>query len=211
MTAVYALPGAPKPGADLRITSHFEQFVLAYSGVVQTVCLRLLKDRPAAEDACQETFIAAWRCRDWLRPNRAWLLKVATNKCLDELRRRSRHRCQRIEPGLDEEMSLTADASPSQETLLMNADTADALQSALAQLPWSQRVAVVLSDVEGWSYREIARVCKVPEGTVKSRIFRARKCLRQSLADVRFFDPSWASRRPRPENTGEGWRNPRRA
>jgi RNA polymerase sigma-70 factor (ECF subfamily) len=188
MSNAYALPPGLPPTTDLRITSHFEQFVEIHTGIVELVCLRLLKDRTAAEDACQETFIAAWRCREWLRPNRAWLLKVATNKCLDELRRRSRHRCQRIEPGMDEEASLATGGAGPQETLAMNAATADALEAALTQLPWSQRVAVVLSDVEGWSYREIALVCQVPEGTVKSRIFRARRCLRQSLVEARFFD-----------------------
>ncbi len=155
--------------------------MLAYSSIVLTVCLRLLKDRYAAEDACQETFAAAWRHRGHLQPNRAWLLKVATNKCLDELRWRSRHRAQTAEDEDDDEIWYLVAPDPSPEARALSAEAQDVLQAALRQLPWAQRIAVVLSDVEGWSYMDIAGTCGVSIGTVKSRIFRARKALREIL------------------------------
>ena len=172
-------------GGDLTNPLHFEQFVVAYSSVVQTVCLRLLKDQYAAEDACQETFAAAWKHRSQLRPNRAWLLKVATNKCLDELRWRSRHRTQAID-GDEGEAAYVVSSTPSPEAAVLNAHAEEVLERALAQLPWAQHIALVLSDVEGWNYRQIAAACEVSIGTVKSRIFRARRSLRELLAGELF-------------------------
>ena len=189
MTQSYAFLDTPSNlVVDLTNPSHFEQFVLTYSGVVQTVCLRLLKDPFAAEDACQETFAAAWRRRTDLRPNRAWLLKVATNKCLDELRWRSRHPTQDFDDHPDGEAALIVSGEPSPESALLSSCSIEVLEDALSRLPWAQRIAIVLSDVEGWSYREIAGACDISIGTVKSRIFRARRMLRQVLDDGRFFD-----------------------
>ena len=189
MTQSYAFaPSGQLSFPDLTNPSHFEHFFVAYNGVVHMVCLRLLKDRDAAEDACQETFMAAWRNRQKLQPNRAWLVKVATNKCLDELRRRSRYQPPSSdEDGEDTLLGLAASgASPESEAL--SSYNADVLASALAQLPWIQRVAIVLSDVEGWDYSEIALACEVSVGTVKSRIFRGRRALRRLLDEMRFFD-----------------------
>jgi RNA polymerase sigma-70 factor (ECF subfamily) len=180
-------------GADLTNPLHFEQFVVTYSGVVETVCLRLLKDRYAAEDACQETFAAAWKHRSQLRPNRAWLLKVATNKCLDELRWRSRHRAQSMDEDGEGEAAYVASPAPSPEAVLLNGQAAEVLEHALSQLPWAQRLAIVLSDVEGWNYRQIAAACDVSIGTVKSRIFRARRTLRQLLAGQLFDEVTTGS------------------
>jgi RNA polymerase sigma-70 factor (ECF subfamily) len=188
MTGSYALIGPPAtaPTTDLSNPQHFERFVVSHTSVVLTVCLRLLKDRFAAEDACQETFTAAWRHRRELRPNRAWLLKVATNKCLDELRARSRHRTHSVEEHPDGEAHYIVSQAPTPEAAVLSACAEEVLQLALLRLPWTQRLAVVLSDVEGWSYRDIALTCDVSLGTVKSRIFRARKSLRQVLADAGF-------------------------
>jgi RNA polymerase sigma-70 factor (ECF subfamily) len=182
--ALHTFASTPKPAADLTNPSHFEQFVLAYSSIVLTVCLRLLKDRYAAEDACQETFVAAWRHRTQLHPSRAWLLKVATNKCLDELRWRSRHPAAPMESDCGEDVWYVVSPEPTPEARMLRCEAQDVIQSALLQLPWVQRIAIVLSDVEGWSYIEIARTCDVSIGTVKSRIFRARKALREALSDA---------------------------
>jgi RNA polymerase sigma-70 factor (ECF subfamily) len=190
MANTYALRGPPQPapGSDLANPWHFEQFFLAYNHVVHRVCLRLLKDGAAAEDACQETFLAAWRNRHGLRPNRAWLLKVATNKCLDELRRRARHRGQPVDGDGDDEAAYLQSSEPSPEAVVLNLHAAEVLEAALSQLPWLQRTAVVLSDVEGWNYRAIAAACEISEGTVKSRVFRARRSLRQILDQAQLFD-----------------------
>jgi RNA polymerase sigma-70 factor, ECF subfamily len=172
--------GEATPNVDLSEPARFEGFVLAHSHTVLRVCHRMLKDACAAEDACQETFAAAWRQRENLRPNRSWLLKVATNKCLDELRRRARH----FHCPLDEDedgAAFFAPAASSPETAALTAHDREVLQQALEQLPWPQRVAVVLCDAEDWSYGEIASACGVSIGTVKSRVFRARTALREIL------------------------------
>lgn len=189
MTTSYAFFSPPAGvHSDLTNPSHFEQFVTSYSGVVLTVCLRLLKDRFAAEDACQETFVAAWRHRNELRPNRAWLLKVATNKCLDELRWRSRHRAHLAgDNEAEDETAHVVSPAPSPEAIALTVQAEEMLQAAVSQLPWAQQVAVVLSDVEGWSYKDIASACDVSMGTVKSRIFRARRSLRERLDEAAFF------------------------
>ena len=181
MAALQAWP------ADLTNPTHFEQFVLAYSSVVQTVCLRMLRDRSAAEDACQETFAAAWRNRDHLQPNRAWLLKVATNKCLDELRWRTRYRQNASDEPTEDDLSHIVTLQPSPESTVLSAEAQAVLRQALLQLPWAQRVAVVLCDVEDWSYLEIAKACDVSIGTVKSRIFRGRRALREVLNSTNLF------------------------
>jgi len=177
-------PHSSTSAVDLSEPVHFEGFVLAHSSIVLRVCHRMLKDRLAAEDACQETFAAAWRQREGLRPNRAWLLKVATNKCLDELRRRSRHFDHALDEH-DDESAFLASTEPSPESAALTAQAREVLERALAQLPWAQRVTVVLSDVEDWSYSEIASACGVSIGTVKSRVFRARTALREILREAR--------------------------
>lgn len=189
MTTSYAFYGSSNfsPG-DLTSPSQFEQFVVSHTGVVFGVCLRLLKDRYAAEDACQETFAAAWRHRGELRPNRAWLLKVATNKCLDELRWRSRQRARLADDQCENEAPDAVSPDPSPESIALSAQAEGILQRAVLRLPRVQQVAVVLSDVEGWSYKEIAAECSVSMGTIKSRIFRARRSLRLLLEDEGFFD-----------------------
>ncbi len=189
MANSYALHASPtRSASDLTNPSHFEQFVMAYSSIVLTVCLRLLKDRFAAEDACQETFVAAWRYRSRLQPNRAWLLKVATNKCLDELRWRSRHPATAMDSPSGEDVWYVIAPEPTPESRTLTSETQEVLNRALLQLPWSQRIAVVLSDVEGWSYLEIAHTCDISVGTVKSRIFRARRALREVLNDATVLD-----------------------
>src|SRR5690606_37901955 len=143
---------------DLSDHACFEDFVLTYSTAVWRVCLGLLKDRFAAEDAWQETFLSAWRHRERLEPNRGWLIKVATNKCRDALRSRSRHPAQALDESSDESTCL-ASPGPSPEAVALDAQVAIVLEQALARLPESQRAAFVLSEFHGWTYREIAEEC----------------------------------------------------
>jgi RNA polymerase sigma-70 factor (ECF subfamily) len=140
----------------------------------------LLRDPCAAEDACQETLIAAWRHREDGDLGRTWLIHVAVNKCRDELRRRARRPSYIC--GLDDaEVEAILSHEPTPEAMTLNADYRRAVERSLLQLPWVQRVALVLGDMEGWSYREIASATGVSLGTVKSRIFRGRVRLRELL------------------------------
>jgi RNA polymerase sigma-70 factor (ECF subfamily) len=134
-----------------------------------------------ADDAVQNGLIAAWRALDRFdlrRPFRPWLMRIVANAALD-LHRRRRVR----EAGPIPEYLATGGVSPDRaadHTLFRQR-----LRDALAELPEKQRVAVVLFDVEGYGHAEIAEVLGVPEGTVRSYVFHARRALRRALGDFK--------------------------
>ena len=151
-----------------------------HQGVAFGVAYRLLGSREDAEDAAQEAFVQVLTQLDRLLNPGAfvgWLRKVTANLCLDRLRRGGRVV---LEP-LDAEMPL-ADTARGPEAHALDAERRQELERALASLPAPYRVAVVLRDVEGMTYAEVAALLRVPEGTVKSRIHAGRRLLRQVLA-----------------------------
>ncbi len=163
----------------------FNALVLAYQGQVYNLCLRMLGSPQAAEDAAQEAFIAAYRAVPRFRGGRfrAWLLRIAANACYDELRRRrSRPQVPLDTPADDERPS--AELPASDEPLEQRAERlelARCLQEGLASLPPDQRLAVILRDVQGLAYEEVAEATGASLGTVKSRISRGRAALRDFL------------------------------
>ena len=181
----------------------FNALVLAYQGQVYSVCLRMLGSPPPAEDAAQETFIAAFRAVPRFRRGRfrAWLLRIAANACYDELRRRrSRPQVPLLAPtGDDGPTTEPASADEPLEERAERQELGRCLQRGLATLPADQRLAVILCDVQGLSYEEIAQATGVSLGTVKSRIGRARARLRTLLLAHRELLP--ASFRPSSEGT----------
>ena len=161
----------------------FEEVVSYYQHHVYRVCLGILGEEQAAKDATQETFFAAWRHnRDasWSRPVQAWLARIASNKCIDEIRRRSR-RGRSLEACFEAGAPEPAAEERGPDFPLLNAELRAELSDAVMQLPDEQRLSLLLFDVEGLRYSEIARMSGVPVGTVKSRIFRARMTLRTQL------------------------------
>jgi RNA polymerase sigma-70 factor (ECF subfamily) len=161
----------------------FNELVLAHQAIVFNVCLRMLADRMAAEDAAQETFVSAWRNIASLGGEqfRPWLLRIASNACHDELRRRGRRPSASLETSLEGGMPDPADPEPLPEPALLGAELRGEIERALLQLPEEQRLAVVLCDVQGLEYEEIAGVMRSNIGTVKSRLSRGRARLRQLL------------------------------
>jgi RNA polymerase sigma-70 factor (ECF subfamily) len=165
----------------------FNQIVLAYQDQVYSVCFRMLGSRQAAEDVSQETFLSAFRNVRSMRGStvRAWLLRIASNACIDELRRRKR------QPQLSLDMPAedgdggrpieTPDASPGPEQVLLGLELREALREELLRLPPDQRLAVVLCDIQQLSYEEIAEAMATSVGTVKSRISRGRARLREAV------------------------------
>ncbi len=169
-------------GGDL---DAFNALVLAYQGQVYNLCLRMLGSPQAAEDATQEAFIAAYRAVSRFRHGsfRAWLLRIAANACYDELRRRrSRPQVPLEAPAGDERPA--AELPAADEPLDQRAERlelARCLQEGLASLPPDQRLAVILRDVQGLAYEEVAEATGASLGTVKSRISRGRAALRDFL------------------------------
>ncbi len=168
----------------------FNAIVVAYQDRVYNLCLRMLGSPQAAEDASQEAFLSAYRSVSRMRgPSvRAWLLRIAANTCIDELRRRRRRPQLSLEAptpsaaGGDTERPLeVADPDAGPEHLALRGELCEALQAELLRLPPDQRLAVVLCDVEGLSYEEIAVSMGSSVGTVKSRISRGRARLREAL------------------------------
>lgn len=168
----------------------FNLLVDRYERLVYAICLRLLREPALAEDAAQETFIRAYGALEQYHgPSlRAWLARIATNRCYDLLRGVRRHPLQSLEaePGEREpHWSLeTPPEDPFQQAV--RSELGARLIAALEQLPLEQRVVVLLCDVHGYDYEEIAAATEVAVGTVKSRLSRARARLREILrADQR--------------------------
>jgi RNA polymerase sigma-70 factor, ECF subfamily len=151
---------------------------------------RMLSDEDGAADVTQTAFISAYRALDSFRGGsfRAWVMRMVTNACYDELRRRKRRPTVALEPLTedDEEMespAWLADQSASPEDVLEQAELESALQTCLQGLPEDFRTVVLLVDVEGMDYQEVSEATGKPLGTVKSRLARGRlkmrDCLRQ--------------------------------
>lgn len=160
----------------------FEKLVTAYEKNVYNLALRMVGDPEDAADMTQETFIKAYRALSGFRGDSkfsSWLYRIASNVCLDFLRSRSRHP-QISLSGADED-DRTAfelpDMSQNPEEQLMKKLSMEAVRRGLGQLPEQQRQILVLRELGGLSYAELAQTLGLEEGTVKSRIFRARKRL----------------------------------
>jgi len=180
-----ALIAAAKKG-DL---DSFNTLVLTYQHQVYNLAYRIMGDGASASDAAQEAFISAWRHIAGFRGGsfKAWLLRIVTNACYDELRRTKRRPASSLESLYVEDPTPDADLPPSQlespEAFAQRRELNRAIQVGIAQLPPDQRIALVLSDVQGMSYEEIAEVTRANLGTVKSRLSRGRARLRDLLVE----------------------------
>ena len=179
MTSVDERPGRAKNG-DL---AAFNELVVEYQTLVYNLCYRMLGQAQAAEDVTQEAFVAAWRNISTVREEtfRPWLLRIAANLCRDELRRRGRRPSSSLDSALEAGVPEPPDEDPSPDDLTLTSELRGRLEAALQQLPEEQRTALVLCDVDGLDYSEIAMVMKTSLGTVKSRIARARLKMRELL------------------------------
>jgi RNA polymerase sigma-70 factor (ECF subfamily) len=165
----------------------FNDLVTRHERAVYSVCFRLLRDSAAAEDAAQDTFIRAWGAVDSFRGGmvRPWLLRIATNRAYDILRSKNRRPTWSLDAELFESEPewTTQGQSEAPDTFATRSELAQFLETALGQLPDDQRVAIVLSDVQGYGYDDIANMTGVAVGTVKSRISRGRSALRTLLRE----------------------------
>jgi len=165
----------------------FNSLVERYQRAVHNLCLRLLGSPQAAEDATQEAFLSAYRALDRFDGGnvRSWLLRIAANESKDELRRRKRKdtagSLNQIFDTADVPIELP-DQAESIEQLIERKELSGQLQAALLAIPFDQRQAIVLSDIYGYRYDEIAIMTATSVGTIKSRIHRGRERLRKVLA-----------------------------
>ena len=158
--------------------SAFGLLVERYAGAVRRVALAVLSDPDDADDAAQDAFLSAFvklRQYDPHRPFGPWLMRIAANSATDRRRRRAVRRAESLD-------GLRA-WGPQPDAEAQRRDLGRRLREALAQLPERRRAAVVLFDVEGYSHADIGRILGIPEGTVRSEVFHARRALRVLLAD----------------------------
>jgi RNA polymerase sigma-70 factor, ECF subfamily len=175
----------------------FNRLVLANQDIVYSQAYRVMGDSEAAEDATQEAFISAYKHLDSYRGGsfRGWLLRIVTNACYDELRRRKRRPTVPLEPvdANEEEIespSWMIDPGELPEQAAVRNELGQAIQRCLDGLPDEFRLVVVLVDIQGLDYQEAAQAAGKPIGTVKSRLARARLRLRECLQSVWELLPS---------------------
>ncbi len=152
----------------------------------------MLGSREGAEDATQDVFFAAYRRIESYRGGvfRGWLLRIASNACIDELRRRGRRPQLSLDDSdLDGAPPDFPDASESPEERVLRGELRGFIQAGLMALPPEQRAIVVLSDVQGLTYEEISEALRLSLGTVKSRLSRGRARLRKILLRQRELLP----------------------
>jgi RNA polymerase sigma-70 factor (ECF subfamily) len=166
----------------------FNRLVLAYQDLLFNQAYRMLGEPALAEDITQEAFISAYRNLRSYRGGsfKAWLLRIVSNACYDELRRQKRRPTTPLEP-LDEDDEeiesprWLADPSETPEEATERSELNRAIQHCLKDLPEEFRTAVVLVDVQGLDYAEAAQAMGKPLGTVKSRLARARMRMRDCM------------------------------
>lgn len=172
----------------------FNALVLLFQDYVYSISYRIMGEQDSASDAAQDTFITAFRKLDTFRGGnfKAWLARITTNTCYDELRKRKRRPQDYLEelPGAEmyDEAPIAAD-SPTPEQEAQRSDLNQAIQDCISALNDNQRVVMVMSDVEGYSYQEIADMVDTSLGTVKSRLSRARLAVRRCLQAVQELLP----------------------
>jgi RNA polymerase sigma factor (sigma-70 family) len=159
----------------------WEQVVADHSGRVYRLAYRLTGNPHDAEDLTQEVFVRVFRSLSSYTPGtfEGWLHRITTNLFLDQARRKAKIRFDALAEDADQRMPGRV-ASP--DSQVADAMLDDDVEAALADLPPEFRAAVVLCDIEGLSYDEIADVLGVKLGTVRSRIHRGRKMLRSALS-----------------------------
>lgn len=166
----------------------FEQLVLLYQKRVYNLALRMVQNPDDAFDLSQEAFLKAWKNLPNLKADAAfstWLFRMTSNECIDFLRRSKRQKTVSltVESDDDEEVQLDMpDMAPGPEEAAIRAEEQALLQKAMEQLPPDHRQILTLRIVDDLDYRQISEVLGIAEGTVKSRLARARDNLRKNLA-----------------------------
>ena len=163
----------------------FNDLVVVYQDRLFALVVRMVPDRDQASDAVQDAFFSAYRNMSGFRGGsvKSWLSRIAINAAMDAQRLKKRRPADPYPELEDDSWQPPADASADPVTAALATERHRALSSALAAITNDQRTAIVLYDVEGYDYAEIAEIMNVSVGTVKSRIHRGRLALRGLLTD----------------------------
>ncbi|HNS51379.1 MAG TPA: sigma-70 family RNA polymerase sigma factor [Anaerolineae bacterium] len=172
----------------------FNQLVLLHQGMAYNVAYRILGDSDLAADATQDAFLSAFKAIRQFRGGsfKAWMLRIVTNSCYDQLRAKQRRPSESLDDLEVEEDHLRPLQDPSErpdehvERLQLN----QVLEAGIQRLPLEQRIVLVLSDVQGLNYQEIAEATGLSLGTVKSRLSRGRARMRDLLMERRELLPA---------------------
>ena len=168
--------------------AHYEAIVQRYARHVYNIAYRMAGNEADAGDLVQEAFLRVYRALRRVEPDaplERWLYRIVSNLHIDLLRKRPRTRIESLDAPVEtargEVSREIADLASSPEAILDREQLDAAIQRALGTLPQELRLVVVLSDIEGLAYEEIATMLRIPLGTVKSRLHRARQTLQQRL------------------------------
>lgn len=169
----------------------FNQLVQRHQNAVYSVALRYMRAPDLADDVTQDAFLRAYQAIDTFQNQngigfRSWLLRIASNRALDVLRARRRRPADSLDAAMDDDESNWAPEDPTETPLAFaeRGDLALQLEQALGHLSPDQRIVIILSDIQGHSYDEIAEMVNVAPGTVKSRLHRGRARLREILMEA---------------------------
>ncbi|MCW3059733.1 MAG: sigma-70 family RNA polymerase sigma factor [Capsulimonas sp.] len=184
-----SLAGAAQGQVERR--HEFDRLVQRYHKHAYNIAYRMTGNHADAEDLTQEAFVRAFRFfgnyrRDWPFDN--WLYKIMSNLFVDDLRRKPKARLQSLDQPLDmggrsDDVFLEIpDAASNPERMVMSDELDEHIQRALNSLPADFRMTVVLADIEGMSYEEVSAAMRCSLGTVRSRLHRGRKLLRQKIS-----------------------------
>ncbi len=182
----HALLEATRTGDELA----FAELVGRYRNQITSYIYRMTNDYDGAVDLAQETFVRVYQAAERYHSSYAfstYIYRIATNLAISELRKRKRRKLVSLTGffAATEEADACEfnppDERPLQDVSLVDAERRSAVQRAICTLPEKYRAPLVLRDVEGKSYEEIARILETSEGTIKSRISRARALLRDKL------------------------------
>jgi RNA polymerase sigma-70 factor, ECF subfamily len=168
---------------------NFDVGELPFRAQLHSTALRLTRSPEGAEDLLQDTYLKAYRHYETFRPGsnlRAWLFRILKNTFINEYRRRQK--APPLVAFADVEDTLESAVAPfhwsatrTPEEEVVDASLDGEVQRALAELPHPFRVVVLLADIEGYAYREVAAILSIPVGTVMSRLFRGRRILERAL------------------------------
>ena len=161
----------------------FNELVTRYQRQVYNVVLRMLSIPAAAEDITQEAFISAYRNLHTFHSGNfgAWLLRIASNASLDHLRSAQVRRNTSLESLLDGQTFAPQDGEETPEDYTIRRELGSEIQKGLSLLSTEQRLVIVLVDIQGYPYEEAADIMRIPVGTLKSRLSRARLAMRDYL------------------------------